>query len=184
MFMEQDLAAPPPAMTEGAYWLFMPVGVLLATPVAAFVAGAWFDQTLAPALSPAVEGYRAFLGDVERVSDAVWSAVVPTAWQDQVPRAPVEVAVASFAGGAFVASWFAAAFQRQLGLVGGFVAALIVMLLLGGRCSGSRLLSSLSSCCAIGLSKRFRWRAIARCRSCCLFCCRCLAPRCCSDSMR
>jgi hypothetical protein len=131
MFMEIDGPRSPPPMAEGAYWVFMPFAVLLATPGVTVVVAAILGEPLAPPLVQAVDWYRSFLLAPIAALREVVAGILPQVWDDATRDWPNDLLPFSFAGGAFIASWIAAGLRRALGPVAASVLALAMVLGLG-----------------------------------------------------
>lgn len=131
MFVELDRPPPPGRMAEGAYWLFMPVGVVFTTPGLTWILALFLQQELAPPLASILDQWQTLtlipfvvLGDVAKT-------ILPAGWDRWVEGWANPIAVFSFGGGAYVAAWYAAGLQRALGWVGGFIVAVATMFALG-----------------------------------------------------
>jgi hypothetical protein len=131
MFMETDRPPPPGPMAEGAYWLFMPVGVAFTTPGLIWILALVFQQELASPFARVVDQYQALiLMPFTALRDAA-NAVLPADWREVGNVWAHQITVFSFGGGAYVAAWYAAGLQRAFGLTGGFIVALALMFGLG-----------------------------------------------------
>lgn len=130
MFIETDRPPPSGLMAEGAYWLFMPIGVALTTPGVVWVLALLFRQELAFPVSWIVEEHQALvLTPFAAFSDAV-KTVLPSSWSRWAHIWAHPIVVFSFGGAAYIAAWYAAGLQRAFGFIG-FIVALTMMFGLG-----------------------------------------------------
>jgi len=130
MFVETDRPPPSGLMAEGAYWLFMPIGIVLTTPGLVWVLASLLQQELAFPLAWMVDQYQALvLVPFIALGDAA-KTVLPGGWSHWGGMWAHPIAVFSFGGGAYVAAWYAAGLQRAFGFLG-FIVALAMMFALG-----------------------------------------------------
>jgi hypothetical protein len=136
MFMEIEKPGPPP-MAEGAYWLLTPIAIALATPPLINLCASVFDQPLGPRFATSLDLCRAPLVMVTQSILSIAARAVellPSHWAQTALRmlgTQTDVALLSFAGGAYAASWIAAGLQRAWGFIAGAIAALALTLILG-----------------------------------------------------
>lgn len=131
MFMETDRPPPAEPIADGAYWLFMPVGVAFTTPGLIWILALVLQQELASPLAGVVDQYQALILTPFTALRDVATAVLPANWHNVGSVWAHQITVFSFGGGAYVAAWYAAGLQRAFGVIGGFTLALALMFGLG-----------------------------------------------------
>jgi hypothetical protein len=129
MFMERNEPAALP-LAEGAYWLLMPVAIVLAIPGLIRFSEWIFDLTLVPALAKFLVAYEATALTIVAALERAVEAALPMDWHDTW-SSDKRVLVFSLAGGCYIAGWFAASLQRRLGWILGAILALVLALALG-----------------------------------------------------
>jgi hypothetical protein len=134
MFIEQEEPAAPP-LAQGAYWLLMPVAVVLAIPGLIRFYAWLFDLTLGGELATFLEAYEATFLTIVTVLERTVERVLPTDWHHWSSTMR-RVVLFSLAGGCYIAGWFAASLQRRLGWFLGAILAIVLALALGASLLG------------------------------------------------